>query len=62
LMTANIVLVLVFEFPELGESGFFQSVKGLGGAQWQPRDAYGGPASLCQRGRACGLTGSGPAG
>src|SRR5262245_33770230 len=32
LMTANIVLVLVFEFPELGGSGFFQSVKGLDGA------------------------------
>src|SRR5262245_63386871 len=50
LMTANIVLVLVFEYPELGGSGFFQSVKDLGGAEWQPPDAYGGAAAPCQRG------------
>src|SRR5262245_59236538 len=53
-MTANIVLVLVFEYPELGGSGFFQSVKDLGGAEWQPQDAYGVAAAPCQRGRAGG--------
>src|SRR4029450_9043013 len=54
LMTANIVLVLVFEYPELGGSGFFQSVKDLGGARRQPQDAYGVRAAPCQRGRPCG--------
>src|SRR5262249_43326859 len=58
LMTANIVLVLVFEFPELGGSGFFQSVKfqsvkDFDGAQRQPQDAYAGPAAPCQRGGGC---------